>query len=369
MRSSTAAFAQVIAGSHQVATRVDVLFNREVIFQGIAVTSGQVTYDRNAARLARLSLTVADPLRLPVAADDILTPFGYELGVWRGVYLPGYHPSPVLTDELIPLGVFPIQQSAVDGVTLVSSITAEDRSRLVSDARFEDDYQIAAGTNYVTAIQSMIEAGVSGLTYLFPSTTFTTPLLTFAAQEDRWEKAQEMTKSLGNELLFDGLGRLTMRPEPTFTATPVASIAEGVNMTAASVALDRVGAYNRVIATSANSSTGDVFRGVVTDDNPASPTYYFGPFGKKPRFFASEFLASDAQAASAAASILTANIGVASSVDFGVLPDPRLECSDVVQITRTALGLDDLHIIDTLTIGLGADSGMSGTSRTQQVAA
>ena len=361
MRSSTAAFAQVVAGSHQVATRVDVLFDREVIFEGIAVTSGQIDYDRNAARLARLSLTVADPLRLPVAADDILTPFGYELGVWRGLMLP-------TGAELIPLGVFPIQQSAVDGVTLVSSITAEDRSRLVSDARFEDDYQIAAGTNYVTAIQSMIEAGVDGLTYLFPSTTFTTPLLTFAAQEDRWEKAQEMTKSLGNELLFDGLGRLTMRPEPTFTATPVATIAEGANMTAASVALDRVGAYNRVIATSANASTTTVFRGVATDNNPASPTYYFGPFGKKPRFFASEFLASDVQATSAAASILTANIGVANSVDFGVLPDPRLECSDVAQITRTALGLDDLHIIDTLTIGLGADSGMSGTSRTQQVA-
>ena len=178
-----------------------------------------------------------------------------------------------------------------------------------------------------------------------------------------------MAKSLGMELLFDGLGRLTMRPEPTFTATPVATIAEGVNMTAASVALDRVGAYNRVKATSANAANGAVFKGVATDNNPASPTYYFGAFGKKPQFFSSEFLASNAQCDSAAAAILASNIGVASSVNFGVVPDPRLECSDVVQITRLPLGLDNLHIIDTLRVGLGADESMTGTSRAQQVAA
>jgi hypothetical protein len=360
VRTASEAFANAISASHQLASRVDVLFDREVIAEGVPVVAGQVTYDRTAARLARLSITIADPLRVPVAADDILTPFGYELLVWRGVQLP-------TGPELVPLGVFPIQASSVDGVTLVSSLTAEDRSRLVSDARFEDDYQIAAGTNYATAIEDLIADGVSGLEYLFPSTTFTTPLLTFAAQEDRWEKAQQMARAIGMELLFDGLGRPLMRPEPTFSSEPVAWITEGVNMTGANVSLTRDGAYNRVIAAGRNASLGAQYRGVATDDDPSSPTYYFGPFGKKPRFFYSEFIASDAQAESAAAAILAGNIGVARSVDFSAVPDPRIECSDVVQITRSALGIDDLHIIDQLTIGLGADSSMSGQSRTQQV--
>lgn len=361
MRSSTAAFGNVIAGPHQIASRVDVLFDREVVVEGVAVSAGEVTYDRSAERLARLTVTVADPLLLPIADDDILTPFGYELLVWRGIELP-------TGPELIPLGVFPIQSTVADGVTLISSITAEDRSRLVSDARFEDDYQIAAGTNYVTAIEDMIADGVDGLEFAFPSTTFTTPTLTFAAQEDRWAKAQEMARSIAMELLFDGLGVCTMRPEPTFSGEPVATIAEAVNMTNSQVMLDRSTAYNRVIATSANASTGDVFRGVATDDDPSSPTYYGGPFGRKPRFFSSEFIASDTQAESAAAAILASNIGVARSVNFGAVPDPRLECSDVVLLTREVLGLNTLHIIDTLTIGLGADSSMSGTTRTQQEA-
>jgi len=341
-------------------SRVDVLLNREVIFEGIAVTSGQVTYDLKAARLARLSLTVADPLRLPVAADDILSPFGYELLVQRGVMLPS-------GPELIPLGVFPIQNSSADGVTLVSSIVAEDRSRLVSDARFESRYTIAAASNYATAIQAMIASRVDGLEYLFPSTTFTSPLLTFDSLSDPWEGANQMAKYMGNYLAFDGLGRLTSRPEPTFTATPVAEIVEGKNMTSAVLDLDRTGAYNRVTATSNNASTGEVFEATATDDDPSSPTYYFGTrFGKKPRGFYSEFIGSNAQAASAAASILAANLGVSRSVRFSAIPDPRLEVGDVVLLKRTQLGIDELHIIDTLTIGLGADSTMSGTSRTQQ---
>lgn len=375
-----------------MAARCDVMFNRTVIAEGLSIASGDVTYDRTAASLARLSITLAEPTRVPLAADDILTPFGYELLIWRGVGITTLEPDyltdelgNILTDEadvpletdimrasnageLVPLGVFPIQTSVVDGVSLVSSISAVDRSQLVSDARFEDAYQIAAGTNYATAIQNLIADGVTGLEYLFPSVTFTTPLLTFAAQDDRWVAAQQMAKSFGYELLFDGLGRLTMRPEPTFSDTPVATIAVGVNMVSASVKLDRATAYNKVIATSSNADLDAQYRGEAADLDPASPTYYLGPFGKKPRFYSSEFLASDAQCDAAAAAILAANLGVASSVDFSAVPDPRLECSDVVHIVDSRLGLDDLHIIDSLSIGLGADGEMSAGCRASQVA-
>lgn len=359
MRSASLAFANAITGSHQVVSRCDVLFAREVIAEGVGIVSGQVDYDRTAARLARLTAVIAEPDRVPVGAGDILSPYGYELLVWRGVKLG-------VSSEMVPLGVFPIQTSDVDGISLASSISAEDRSRLVSDARFEDVYQVAAGTNYATAIEDLVADGVSGLEFLFPTVTFTTPLLTFAAQDDRWDAAQQMAKSIGHELLFDGLGRLVMRPEPTFSADPVASIAEGVNMVSVSAKLDRVTAYNKVIATGRNADNGAQYRGEAEDSDPSSPTYYDGPFGKKPRFFASEFLASDAQCDTAAASILAANLGVARSVDFSAVPNPRLECSDVVRIVRSALALDELHIIDSLSIGLGANGTMTGRSRANQ---
>lgn len=361
MRSASSPFAASVAGSHQMASRCDVLFDRQVVAEGIAVVGGTVTYDRTAARLARLDITVAEPTRLPVSADDLLSPYGYELLVWRGVQYG--------TDaELVPLGVFPIQTSSIHGITLSTAIIAEDRSRLVSDARFEDVTQIAAGTNYATAIQNLIAAGVSGLTYLFPSVSFTTPLLTFAAQDDRWEAAKGMAKSIGHELVFEGLGRLALRPEPTFTSTPVTTISEGVNLVDVGAVLDRATAYNKVIATSANAALGAQYRGEAADLDPASPTYYLGPFGKKPRFYSSEFLASNAQCDTAAAAILAANLGVSRSVNFAAIPDPRLECSDVIRLIRTPLEMDELHIIDSLTLGLAAGNSMTATTRTSQAA-
>ena len=361
MRSASAAFARAVAGSHQMVARCDVLFNRAVVAEGLAIVDGGIDYDRTAARLARLDVVLAEPTRIPTSSADILTPFGYELQMWRGIRIG-------TVDELVPLGVFPIQTSSVDGVSLASSITAYDRSQLVSDARFEDVYQVPAGENFADAIQALIADGVAGLEYLFPSVTFTTPLLTFDAQDDRWEAGQQMAKSIGHELLFDGFGRCMMRPEPVFTATPVAAVSEGTNMVSTTLQLDRTTAYNRVIATSQNSGLGAQFRGVATDDNPASPTYYLGPFGRRPRFFASEFLASDAQCETAAASVLAANLGVARSVNFAAVPDPRFECSDVVLIHRAALNLDDLHIIDTLRIDLSPSAAMSGTTRTTTAA-
>ena len=355
------AFEKIIAGSHQMASRVDVLFDRDVIVEGLPVVSGSISYDRTASVLASCRVQIADPTRIPVSSSDVLTPYGYELQVWRGVAAGG-------GQLLCPLGVFPIQRSSVDGATLLSSLTGQDRSRLVSDAIFEESYQIAAGTNYATAIEDLITDGVSGLTYNFPTSTFTTPLLTFGPDDDRWAAAQSMARSIGNEILFDGLGNCTMRAEPTFTGTPVAAIAEGANMTGIVVDLDRSPAYNKVIATSSNASLGDQFRGEASDDDPASPTYYLGPFGKKARRYSSPFLASDAQCTSAAAAILASNLGVARSVSASLLTDPRLETSDVVQVTRSALGVDELHIIDQLSLGLSAADEMTANVRAQQVA-
>ena len=358
VRTATGGFAAAVAGSHQMVTRVDVLLAGATVAEDIAVIAGEVTHDRTAAHLGRLVASFAEPDLVPSNIGvGVLTPYGYELKVWRGIEL-GDGP------ELLPLGVFPIQQAIVDGVTLVTTVTAEDRSRRVSDARFEDDYQIAAGTNYATAIEALIDDGVPGLTYNFPSTTHTTPLLTFAAQSDRWEAAQKMASSIGQDIYFDGDGNCTMRDEPAISTEPVMSITEAANLVAAELALDRATAYNRVVATSTNAATGAVYTGTATDDDPTSPTYYSGPFGAKPRFYYSEFLASDAQAASAAAAILAANQGVARATRFAAVPDPRLEAGDVVWVTRDALNIDQKHVVDAVTLSLAADGPMTVTSRT-----
>lgn len=389
MRSASESFARTIAGPHLLVSRVDVLFDREVIVEGLAVDDGRVNFDRRAARLAALDLTIADPLRVPTSSADVLTPFGYELRVWRGVVLSPQRGGPLLdedgyplldefdsilyeaeyaeqTSELVALGTFPIQQSRVGAVDRITRLRALDRSQLVSDAKFLDDYVIADGTNFGTAIQDMISDGVPDLEFVFPEVSFTTPLLRFSFEDDRWIEAQRMARSFGHDLYFDGLGRCAMRAEPTFGDTPSLVIANASNLINVDVDLDRGPAYNGVVAYSANASTGDQYRATVVDDDPASPTYYYGPFGRKERAWASPFIASNAQAESAAAAVLASNLGVAKSVDFAAVPDPRLECADVVRITNSELSIDALHIVDQLSIGIGPGSALTGRSRAQE---
>ncbi|MEP7115112.1 MAG: DUF5047 domain-containing protein [Ilumatobacteraceae bacterium] len=359
MRTRTARWDTTVVRPHRVTVDATVYYNRQPVagIMPLAIVAGTATFDRGAAQLARLDSTFAEPLLVP-QHQSVLSPFGYEIAIRRGiVYTDG-------TTEMMPLGVFPIQSSTADGLTLVTQISALDRSQLVKDARLEDAYQIVAGVNYATAIQNLIGAGVDGLTYQFAPVPFATPLLTFPAQADRWDAAQGMAKSCGFELFFDGTGTLVLRPEPTFTA-PVWTVAEGPDgvLVAASLAQDRGPAYNRVIATGENSSIGTIPRGVWTDAAAASPSRYSSGFGRKPRFYSSPFITTDGQAQSAANAIGASVAGVARSLSFSAIPNPALETGDPILVRRTALGIDEVHLIDSLTFDLTATGAMTARSR------
>lgn len=410
VRSRSPRWDRVIYGPHLIAHRVDVLFNREVVYTGLPITAGEVIFNRNDATLAQCTVQVSctaddDPRLLPTAsAGGVLSPYGYELQVWRGIT---YHadrrpeqtivvvgdsvprftesgttrltesgtirvtegsttssmtiPAAEVDDELMPLGVFPIQRASFDGVTLLATVSGADRSQLVIDARLEADYVIAAGTNTATAIQALITAGVGGIEFAFQSTTNLTPAIVLPAGADRWEEAQKMARDIGCELSFDGLGRCVLRSEPGAQTDPVVTLStgEGRELTAVSLVLDREPAYNRVIATGENSTNAAVYRGVATEDDPVSPSFYSATgFGRKPRFYFSPFIASDEQAASAAAAILRSTSGVERGLSFEALPNPALEPGDVVRVICPSLDIDELHIIDAFSIGLTADALM-----------
>jgi hypothetical protein len=379
-----------ITRPHVAVTTCDVLFDRQVIAEGLAIADWQVTYDRNAASLARCDVTFAEPARLEGADTDILSPFGYELQLWHGIRFttPGtsnlvlyddeeaiYGVDDVVlgstevsvVDDVVPLGVFAIQSDDIDGAALAARVSAVDRSQLVVDAIFEADYEIAAGTNYAVAIQALINAGVPGLVYSMAPTSLVTPLIVFSAGDNRWQAAQRMTSSIGQELLFGGLGEVVTRVAANvLDADPVAELHEGVGgvLTGISRRRDRSSAYNRVTVASSNSSNGEVFSAVATDDDPSSPTYYFGPFGRKPRpTITSPYVASQAQADAMALSELRANLGVARSLSMTVAPHPLLEVGDVVSIRRDALGIDEVQVLDVIRM---SRSGMTCESRARQ---
>lgn len=361
MRPRSARFDAQTRQSRTITTTVDVLYGGSVVVEGLAVVDGGWETDRSKAVRGQVDLVLAEPELVP-APTGVLTPHGYEMRVRHGVvYAPG-------DEELLDIGVFPIQQSAFEGISLQASITAFDRSQLVIDALFEDDYEIADGTNYATAIQLMILDGVPSTTFSFPTTSFTTPALVWPMGSDRWAAARNMAASCGWEIYFDSLGRCAARSEPSITTVSSSwTVDEGADgvLIGASLDLDRGPAFNKVVATGENTSLAEVYRGDALDDDPTSPTYYYGPFGRKPKFISSPLFASDLQCAIGARAELDRCRGIARSLQLTSVPHPALEDGDGITVYHTGLGIDQLHLLDRVK-GSFRTGAMELTTRTVQ---
>jgi hypothetical protein len=365
MRSVSAAFETAVVTSHVLATRATVI-DGDGVETVVPIVEGSVTLDQRAAVRGRCDLTLVDDGTLglvPEAPTDLLAPYGNEIRVERGVTYPDG------TSELVSLGVFRIDDAEVEETpgSLQIRVAGRDRAARFEDARFETPYQIAAGTNYTGAILELLADAWPAIPTSFASTSLTTPALIAQEGDDRWAFAQDMARSMGMALYFDGDGTCVLSPD--LLSGPVATLAEGDGgvLLQAGRQWTRQGTFNRVIATGENTGETAPSRGVATDDSPLSPTYYFGPFGKVPRFYVSPFITTDAQAESAAQSILDRELGTLEQVSFGAFVLPHLEPGDTARITRAATGIDEDHVIDQVTIPLSAAASMTGSTRARQV--
>lgn len=367
MRTATATFTASIQTSHQIAVEATVIDSTGTE-TSIDIVDGTVTLDQTAAVRGRCDISIVDDGTLDLVPDtssSLLAPYGNEIRLSRGIEYPDG------TTELVSLGVFRIQdaeiEDAPDGMQI--RIAGLDRAQRIIDARFEEPYQIASGTNYTTAIEDVLTAVWPDIETDLATTALTTPALIAQEGDDRWEFAQQMAQAISMRLYFDGDGVCVLTPDTQ--SDPVATLAEGTDgvLLTAGRRWTREGTFNRVIATGENTGETAPARGVATDDNALSPTYYYGPFGSVPRFYSSPFLTTDTQAAAAAQSVLNKELGTSEQVQFGVLVLPHLEPGDVVRVTRARAGIDEDHIIDQLTVPLTADGSMTGQTRATQVLA
>jgi hypothetical protein len=159
---------------------------------------------------------------------------------------------------------------------------------------------------------------------------------------------------------------------------PVFTVNEGPDGVLVSLRrqLSRTGVYNAVVArgTEADEAGGDPpGYAVVWDDNPSSATYFFGLFGKVPRYYASPFIQNDTQAATAAASILSQTTGLPYSLDISAIPNAALDPLDPITVAFDrsepegceGTAREEIHVIDSMTIPLSIEGAMTMNTRSQ----
>lgn len=353
-------FLPALAESHAVATEVK-LFRTDGIIETLPITGGSVTVDRGSTSRRTCSVTVDDPSLIPRTATDKLSVYGSLLRISVGVY---YADG---SSELVPVGVFRLD--SVSGDPDMGPVTLAGKSLEAAVA----DHQFAAVTR-VTA------TAVGDVTQLIQATLPTATVVTAAGvtdatigprsydvQGDRWAAVTECAAAIGAEVYCDPDGIFTIGVLPDLlTATPVWTIAAGSGgaYVSASRGMSSDGVYNGVYASGENTETNSTpVSALVVDNDTSSPTYWGGPFGKRPYFYSSATLTTTALATQAANLLLAKLKAPNATADISALPNPALEPGDVIRLVYPD-GTRELHQVASFTIPLdvGGDFTISTIS-------
>lgn len=352
-------FLQTIAESHDVAVEV-ILVRTDGTSETLDITGGSVSVDRSSAVRRTCTVTLTDPTLIPRTAADKVSIYGAHLRISRGVqYADG-------SQEMVPLGLFRIDSVSGDVDEGPVSITGKGLEVVVSDDRFTTPYR-ASGTA-VSAVTALIQRSIPTASVVIGSLV-DVPIgaRTWDVGADPWSAVAELASVVGAEVYADGSGAFVMAELPDIlTTSPVwtVSAAEGGTYVQASRGMSSDGVFNGILAGGENSEAGVApFQVLVVDSDPGSPTYWDGPYGHRldPQPVTSPAILTSIQATAAATLRLRQAQAANASADLTTLPNPALECGDVLRVVY-ADGTAELHQVAAFPVPL--DVGGSFTIRT-----
>lgn len=359
----TPAFLGALRRSHVVTLQVDAYRGSTLLKADLPVSGGAVTVDGGSQIRRTLALTVADPgldPKLDPAAT--LAPFGYELVVRRGIRYPNGQ------TEWVPLGRFRIETVQAAVAQNAIEVTGADRAATVKDARFTTITQANTTNTVVQEIRRLIQEALPGVPVTdLTGATAVTPAVFW--ERERWDAIEQLGQAIGADVYFDSAGNGVIAPAPTVSTEPAWMIDAGELgvMVDGSRETSRELTYNGVVAAGEGDGDAPPVTATVWDTNPASPTYYLGPFGQKPYFYVSPLLTTVAQCASAATALLGRVTGLVRQLDLSCVPNPALESGDVVRV-RFPDGTAETHLLDSFTVPLDPSTAMTLQTRSPEPA-
>jgi len=370
MYPASGEFKTAILSDHIVVSKAEV-WNQGSKLTTLNVDSGKVTVSVNSGVRRTCQVTLVTDRTIdnlvPDSGFDILAPFGNELRLYRGVQFTNG------SIEYVPLGVFVMTDVDIsdtnDGVSI--SITGEDRSLIISRAKWTAPYQMVSGT-LEASLTAMLQNRWADVQTSFVTTNVTVNQIVLGTEsnQDPWQDAVYLAQLVGYDLYFDVLGVAVLRPFPSLDAsTVVAKYEEGAEtlITSLDRSMSSKETYNGVIYTIEGSQVTTPIRVEIWDEDTTSPTYRYGVFGDAPTFVTTNVLATEAEAIKAATSLLNTYRGAQENINWDSIVDPTLDVNDVVYVKTAGSKTDRLVIIDQLDIPMSPLASMSAQARTVRI--
>ena len=339
-----------IRDSHEIRVYAAAYTPTGGVVDNLPVTSGSVVSNASSQVRRTATVGIGDSDLWPADPVSILSPIGSELLVAYGVVL---QPGEVEYIQLIRGPITRVQRqvpTANSGDALTVSV--DDRSSKVAEARFDAPTQTISGATTVAEISRLITSVLSTVVVTdLTGSTKVAPQLEM--ERERWNDGiEKLADSIGAEVYATPDGNFVIRTQPAVEDPPVWTLDVGDSgvLLAEDDEYSRDLTYNRVVASGQRVDGIPPVYAVASDMNVNSPTYINGPFGIKTRFYASPLLTTVAQCESAAESMLARVLGNHINVSFSALCNPALEAGDVIRLLFD--DRDEVHIIDSVEIPL-----------------
>lgn len=362
MRPVSDAFNAAVAGSHIAAVRATLVtsYQEGVTPSGteIPVVSGDVTLDATADVRGTLELITDGTGWDARAGKHPIQCYGTEVFVERGIEIGG-------SVTWVGQGYYKIQsveqQEAPDGNL---TIEASDRMQTIVDAQLPSPRSYGATKTVLSVFNDLVLELYPNATINFDYDASTDQLGSpQVTTEDRHAFLADLATTRGKVMYWDYQGQLTIK-DPPDTSTAVYTVAAGAAgiLISADRSITREGVYNAVVVTGDGSGTSDAPLAVAFDNNPLSPTYFYGPYGQVPFSFSNPLVNKYQAAASTAVLLLNKLITLPQTATLAALTNPALEPLDVLRVVYGGdSSPDESMTIDQLTIPLDVTTPWSAT--------
>jgi hypothetical protein len=323
-------FLPALVQSHTPVTVVQ-LHRTNGVVEELAHTGGSVTVDRSQAVRRTANVSVPDTSFIPRTPTEQLAIYGARLRIMRGIR----HGDGTL--ELVP--IFFGRVDGVDGDPDYGpvDIKASGLEAVIADDKFTAAYSTRGGTSAVTAITGLIQDALPSAVVTARVVDQTIGVRTWDAEGDRWAAVQECATAIGAECYADADGQFVIAELPDLTTAPISwqvDAGEGGAFISASRGYSREGMYNMVVATGENTEEDTApVTATAADEDPTSPMYIYGPFGRVPTFYSSSTLTTLNLAQGAANKLLRDSLKPNATADLTSLPNPLLEPGDILRVT------------------------------------
>jgi hypothetical protein len=345
----SAMFQEAMAYSRTMFTEMDIVYNGQVLENDVPVASGSVSTDRtrNTRYEASVEIGMYPWDSLPVSSN------GTRIRLYRGLESIGVR-------ERVQVGEYQVYSFKRTNRGTVST-TLKGLENYLIEGSFIRPVTPPYGNSIIATISDLIHDVLPDAEVVANCSTDRLVSSTGAWERDRWGDAiTALAKGIDAEVYcgYDGRFYITDAPNlSTLTGKYRIQGGPGGVMVTEDRSDTRDGVYNGV-SVSANSSDQTVppVWAFSYDNNPDSPTYFYGPFGQRIRYYSSQFFTTVSQCQAYADRLLIESLAPNQSLSVGTAPIPFLEAGDpVTVVSEQGYPMADF-LINKTTLPLGNDA-------------